>query len=426
MDADGDFVVAWYDPSSSTTVAPLPGCIVRRRRPGETRSRSAAPTRSGATQMLMVTSSSPGGTSAWTARSTPSGTTPPAPQGGPLRVNTLTAGNQSDPAVSCDADGDFVVGWTASHQVGYGYPYCLRMERPTRDATTPPPSRSARGAMLRGGSRTAGLPLRWSCDADGDFVVTLQQFRQTFSAETYARRFTAGGEPMGSELRVNKLDGPRYQGRWGIRRPDGDFASSPGSRRWRGRRFGITLRPAVRAPGARVTEVFIDGAASAPLFRTFLPTDGMGSAAYGYEVPGGAAQADDCPGRTSTGSASASARALVQQDDLRVRGVNVSDYPPPPSPTTRAPTPRHGRWDSRSGKTACSISTAIAAGVTDTGGTGSTAIGPTPSAPLPTLPAATRSPAATARPAAISGSASTSSPATSTAAAPSSPTISRR
>jgi hypothetical protein len=77
----------------------------------------------------------------------------------------------------------------------------------------------------------------------------------------------------------------------------------------------------------QVTGVFIGGAAWANPFRTFLATAGMGDAAYGYEVPGGAAQADELPwSNVDRLSIRFSAPALVQQDDLRVRGVNVGDY----------------------------------------------------------------------------------------------------
>ena len=188
-------------------------------------------------------------------------------------------------------------------------------------------------------------------DADGDFVVA---WSSTRPGRQRLRRLRPAvqrrpARPSGGEFRVNTSTAGDQRRRAVAMDADGDFVVA-WTRRWpRTTSSSISLRPAVRGRAApQVTEVFIDGTAWAEPFRTFLPTAGMGSAAYGYEVPGGAAQADELPWSNVNRVSIRFSAGVVQQDDLRVRGVKSATTRPPPSPTTLAPTRRHGRWDRRS------------------------------------------------------------------------------
>jgi hypothetical protein len=92
-------------------------------------------------------------------------------QGPEFRVNSFTTGPQSDPAVTMDADGDFVVVWGGSAQDGslYGV-FAQRFDA----------GGVARGPELRVNTFTAGnqsLPAI-ATDADGDFVVAWQSQNQ--------------------------------------------------------------------------------------------------------------------------------------------------------------------------------------------------------------------------------------------------------
>ena len=247
-----------------------------------------------------------------------------APRGGPLRVNTLTAGNQSHPSVSCDADGDFVVAWTSLYEPD-GYFYGVRARR--YDA-----SGVARGDEFPVSTfRSPKVETAVACDADGDFVVTWNSILQDgFRGGVYARRFDAGGAPDGGEFRVNTTTAGNQGGPDVASDADGDFVIAWTQEVVEDNEFIVYAygqRYAVARP-LQVTGVFIGGAAWAEPFRTFLATAGIGSAAHGYQVPGGAAQAEEFTwSNLDRVSIRFSTPALVQQADLRVRGVNVSNYP---------------------------------------------------------------------------------------------------
>ena len=92
-------------------------------------------------------------------------------QGSEFRVNTETSGHQDRPSVAMDADGDFVVAWNSSSQDGSGYGiYGQRYNA----------AGVAQGSEYRVNTYTNDrqeLPAV-AMDADGDFIVTWQSFRQ--------------------------------------------------------------------------------------------------------------------------------------------------------------------------------------------------------------------------------------------------------
>jgi len=114
------------------------------------------------------------------------------PNGTEFQVNTYTSGYQSDPAVCCQADGDFVVTWTDGSFNG-----SIRAQR-----------FASSGAFLGtefqvNGYTAAGSNSDICCAADGDFVVVWSNYTGLVSG----RRFASGGAPQGTEFQVSTYTG---------------------------------------------------------------------------------------------------------------------------------------------------------------------------------------------------------------------------
>ncbi|WP_162542163.1 SdrD B-like domain-containing protein [Gemmata obscuriglobus] len=121
------------------------------------------------------------------------------PLGGEYRVNTFTTGNQTEPSVGVDADGDFVVAWQ-TYVPGSGLGgYEIQARRYSA-------SGAALGSEFRVNTYTTNdqaIP-SVSVAAGGNFVIAWQSYGQDGSGtEVYARRYSAGGDPLGTEFRVN-------------------------------------------------------------------------------------------------------------------------------------------------------------------------------------------------------------------------------
>ncbi|HLA63185.1 MAG TPA: T9SS type A sorting domain-containing protein [Rhodothermales bacterium] len=128
-----------------------------------------------------------------------------APLGGEFRANTYTTGHQAAPAVATDADGDLVVAWASVGQDGAGYGvYAQRFQGPNRPIAvavfgTP-------GAEAPVNTRTTGFQSAPSvaADAGGGHVVVWQSDGQDGDGYgVYGQRYAAGGAPVGAEFRVN-------------------------------------------------------------------------------------------------------------------------------------------------------------------------------------------------------------------------------
>ncbi|MEZ0579974.1 Calx-beta domain-containing protein [Nocardioides sp. MH1] len=119
-----------------------------------------------------------------------------APDGAEFRVNLTTVGDQFDPDVAIDASGDFVVSWTSIGQDGSGLGVYAR--RFFSGSRTP-------GSEVRINATTAGDQGDSSVaiDATGDFVVTWLSGPDLYTADVYARRYSATGAALGGETLVN-------------------------------------------------------------------------------------------------------------------------------------------------------------------------------------------------------------------------------
>ncbi len=127
------------------------------------------------------------------------------PQGGEFRVNTYTTGAQWDSSVAMSDDGDFVVAWTSNVQDGsvYGV-FAQRFDA----------GGTRQGSEFRVNSYTTGDQSQPSVaiDADGDFVVAWAGAGPGYDDEIWGRRFLASGQPLGDETRVSTNTGtyPEY------------------------------------------------------------------------------------------------------------------------------------------------------------------------------------------------------------------------
>ena len=128
-------------------------------------------------------------------------------QGNEFSVNTYTTGDQTEPAVAMDADGDFVVVWRSAGQEGEGDPGGIYGQRYNASGT-------ALGSEFHVNSYTADYQIRPSVarDFDGDFVVVWQSSPPDGFPELgqdgdysgiYGQRYNASGTAQGSEFLVN-------------------------------------------------------------------------------------------------------------------------------------------------------------------------------------------------------------------------------
>ncbi|MGL5094222.1 MAG: hypothetical protein ACRDD1_01445, partial [Planctomycetia bacterium] len=119
-------------------------------------------------------------------------------QDGEIRVNSYTTGDQVDPVLAMDADGDFVIAWTSSGQDGSGYGvYAQRFNSLAEAQGTEFHVNTSVTSSLQQATDVV-------MDADGDFIITWQSNQQDGSGwGVYARRYNAAGVLQGSEFQLN-------------------------------------------------------------------------------------------------------------------------------------------------------------------------------------------------------------------------------
>jgi len=120
-----------------------------------------------------------------------------APVGTEFQVNTYTSSYQTDPAVCCQSDGDFVVTWSSDFFSG-GANTGQRAIRGQRFASAGGPI----GTEFAVNNFTANsFNSDICCDAAGGFVVVWVEFSD--SINVWARRFDSAGAAQGGEFQVN-------------------------------------------------------------------------------------------------------------------------------------------------------------------------------------------------------------------------------
>jgi hypothetical protein len=121
------------------------------------------------------------------------------PVGSEFRVNTTTAGDQTNPAVAMDSAGDFVIAWQSQGQDGSGWGiYAQRYD----NAGNPV------GGEFRVNTTTALDQTNPSLAVSpgGSFLVAWQSATGSSSkSDILAQRYDNAGNPVGGEFRVNSL-----------------------------------------------------------------------------------------------------------------------------------------------------------------------------------------------------------------------------
>jgi hypothetical protein len=156
-----------------------------------------------------------------------------ATAGAEFQANTYTTDFQGDPAVTVDADGDFVVVW-GSYEDGLSY-NGISGQRYTSAGV-------AAGAEFQVNTYTTSKQdyPAVAADADGDFVVVWQSRDQDGSYfGVFGQRFTSAGAAVGAEFQVNTFT-TSYQYKPDVAADaDGDFVVVWASRSQDGSGYGI-------------------------------------------------------------------------------------------------------------------------------------------------------------------------------------------
>ncbi len=187
-------------------------------------------------------------------------------QGDEFQVNTYTSGNQHDPKVALDSDGDFVVAWTSgdSYQAAYGpdenQDGSLEGVYAQRYSSNGTPAGNEFQVNTytthRQGDFFLGPGL--AMDNDGDFVITWESESQDGDGTgIYAQQYNANGTPDGSEFQIN-IYTTRDQGAPSVAMlKDGEFVVSWHSIDQDGDSFGVFARK--YGPIAAVSEMQVWG-----------------------------------------------------------------------------------------------------------------------------------------------------------------------
>ncbi|MCU0431637.1 MAG: T9SS type A sorting domain-containing protein [Cytophagaceae bacterium] len=153
-------------------------------------------------------------------------------QGSEFRVNTITVGQQRNPAIAMDLDGDFVIAWQSQ---GDGSGYGVYAQRYNASGV-------AQGSEFRVNTYTTNGQFYPSIamDSDGDFVIAWSSQGQDGSLNgVYAQRFNASGEAQGLEFRVNGYTTNSQEFPSIAMDSDGDFVIAWSSRDQDGSGVGI-------------------------------------------------------------------------------------------------------------------------------------------------------------------------------------------
>jgi hypothetical protein len=121
------------------------------------------------------------------------------PQGGEFRVNTFTAGDQMYSSVAVDPAGDFVIAWASMGQDGSGWG--VYAQRFAANGTRV-------GGEFRVNTTTAGDQMYPSVamDSYGDSVISWSSW-DTTSWKVFAQRYGSNGLPQGGEFPVSSSPG---------------------------------------------------------------------------------------------------------------------------------------------------------------------------------------------------------------------------
>ncbi len=141
--------------------------------------------------------------------------------GSEFQVNTYTTGNQGDPSVAMDSEGDFVVAWQGFGNNGSRYGIYARLYNAAGVAQEA--SQFLVNTFTTSGNQTAPAV---AMDSAGDFVVAWQGIGEAANYNLYAQRYSAGGTPQGSQFQVNASSPGNQMNPAVAMDPEGDFVVS--------------------------------------------------------------------------------------------------------------------------------------------------------------------------------------------------------
>ena len=154
------------------------------------------------------------GTKIYAQRYNTDGTT----QGDEFQVNTGTTGNQYNPVIAIDTDGDFVISWQSDSQDGTDI-YARRYNN----------LGVAQGGEFKVNTYTTSdqaNPIAVAMDSSGDFVISWISLEEGFSYEIYAQRYNNLGVAQGNEFKVNTYTTSDQYNSTVAMDADGDFVIS--------------------------------------------------------------------------------------------------------------------------------------------------------------------------------------------------------
>ncbi|MDZ7950300.1 beta strand repeat-containing protein [Nostoc sp. DedQUE09] len=140
------------------------------------------------------------------------------PQGGEFQVNTSTSGNQYNPVIAIDTDGDFVISWQSDSKEGTDI-YARRYNN----------LGVAQGGEFKVNTSTTSdqaNPIAVAMDSSGDFVISWISSEEGFSYEIYAQRYNNLGVAQGNEFKVNTYTNSDQYNSTVAMDADGDFVIS--------------------------------------------------------------------------------------------------------------------------------------------------------------------------------------------------------
>ncbi len=124
-------------------------------------------------------------------------------QGGEFQVNIETDGDQVNPRIAMDADGDFIISWQSSGQDAPGFEGYGIYARRYNSAGV------AQGGEFRVNTETDGDQVNptIAIDTDGDFIISWQSSGQDAPGfegyGIYAQRYSSAGVAQGGEFLPN-------------------------------------------------------------------------------------------------------------------------------------------------------------------------------------------------------------------------------